>query len=253
MLLGHVLNQSRTYLLTNPEQAIDAVNLAVFEALLQRRLNGEPIAYILGRREFYGLEFYVTSDVLIPRPETELLVELALEYIPLNQPTRVLDLGTGSGAIALTLATLRPQALVTAIDSSLHALAVARHNAKALDVHNVYFIESDWLNSLDPAIPFDVIVSNPPYIASNDPHLQQGDLRFEPRQALQSGADGLQAIREITQKASTFLTRGGHLLFEHGYNQGAQCIALLLAQGYTDARCFRDFNGLDRVTSGNKS
>ena len=208
---------------------------------------------MLGQREFYGLDFSVTPDVLIPRPETELLVELALALIPSNQPTQVLDLGTGSGAIALTLAKLRPQALVTAVDASPQALAIARQNAAQLKVNNIRFIESDWFEALDPSSHFDLIVSNPPYVAENDPHLQQGDVRFEPLQALQSGADGLQDIRHIAQESLRFLPVNGHLLFEHGYNQKDACAALLHALGYSDIKCQRDLGGQDRVTSGKKS
>lgn len=253
VLLVHVLQKSRAYLLAHPELKIDDASLANFTALLNRRLTGEPIAYVLGQREFYGLDFKVSPDVLIPRPETELLVELALALIPSNQSTRVLDLGTGSGAIALTLAKLRPQALITAVDASPQALAIARQNAAQLNVHNVRFIESDWLEALDPSSHFDLIVSNPPYVAENDPHLQQGDVRFEPLQALQSGTDGLQDIRHIAQESLRFLALNGHLLFEHGYNQKDACAALLHALAYSDIKCQRDLGGQDRVTSGKKS
>ena len=253
VLLGHALKKPRAYLLAHPEVEIDDANLASFTALLNRRLTGEPIAYILGQREFYGFEFNVSPDVLIPRPETELLVELALALIPSNQARQVLDLGTGSGAIALTLAKLRPQALVTAVDASPQALAIARQNAIQLKVSNIRFIESDWFEALDPSSHFDLIVSNPPYVAGNDPHLQQGDVRFEPLQALQSGTDGLQDIRRIAKESLRFLPVNGHLLFEHGYNQKDACAALLRALGYSDIQCQRDLGGQDRVTSGKKS
>lgn len=253
ILLGHALKKSRAYLLAHPEVDLDDASLASFTALLNRRLTGEPIAYVLGQREFYGFEFKVSPDVLIPRPETELLVELALAHIPSDQPKRVLDLGTGSGAIALTLAKLRPQTFVTAVDASPQALAIARQNAAQLEVSNIGFIQSDWFSALDPDSHFDVIVSNPPYVAENDPHLQQGDVRFEPIQALQSGADGLQDIRRIAQEAPRFLPVNGHLLFEHGYNQKNECAALLRTLGYSDIKCHPDLGGQDRVTSGKKS
>lgn len=253
MLLGHVLNKSRAYLLAHPEAILDATNLAAFEALLLRRLAGEPIAYILGRREFYGLEFEVSPAVLIPRPETELLVELALERIPTQQPTRALDLGTGSGAIAITLARLRPQAQVTAVDVSPDALAIARHNAAHLGISNVRFIASDWFQGFDPQGQFDLIVANPPYIAENDPHLRQGDVRFEPLQALQSGADGLDAIRCIATESRRFLSARGQLMFEHGFDQQQACADLLASLGYADIACHRDLAGQARVSSGKNS
>jgi release factor glutamine methyltransferase len=253
VLLGHALKKSRAYLLAHPELDLDDASLAPFTALLNRRLTGEPIAYVLGQREFYGLEFSVTPDVLIPRPETELLVELALAHIPSDQPSQILDLGSGSGAIALTLAKLRPQALVTAVDVSPQALTITRQNATRLKVSNVCFIESDWFEALDPSRHFDLIVSNPPYVAQDDPHLRQGDVRFEPIRALQSGADGLQDIRRIAQESLRFLPVNGHLLFEHGYNQKDACAALLSALGYSAIKCQRDLAGQYRVTSGKKS
>jgi release factor glutamine methyltransferase len=253
VLLGQALHKSRAYLLAHPEAMLDAANLAAFEALLQRRLSGEPIAYILGRREFYGLEFAVSPAVLIPRPETELLVELALERIPTRQPTRVLDLGTGSGAIAITLAKLRPQALVTAVEVSPDALAIARHNAARLGISNVRFIASDWFQALDPSSQLDLIVANPPYIAAGDPHLQQGDVRFEPNSALQSGADGLDAIRLIAQEARRFLSPNGWLLLEHGFNQLGSCADILASFGYANIHCQRDLAGQPRVSSAKLS
>jgi len=220
---------------------------------LQRRLSGEPIAYILGQREFYGLEFTVSPAVLIPRPETELLVELALERIPTRQPTQVLDLGTGSGAIAVTLAKLRPQALVTAVDVSPDALAIARHNAERLGISNVRFIASDWFQGLAAHDRFELIVANPPYIAEDDPHLQQGDVRFEPNSALQSGAEGLDAIRLIAREARRFLSPNGWLLFEHGFDQPGACADILASFGYANIHCQRDLAGQPRVSSGKLS
>lgn len=253
VLLGHALNKPRAYLVAHPEAMLDAANLTAFEDQLQRRLAGEPIAYILGQREFYGFEFSVTPAVLIPRPETELLVELALEYIPTQQSTQILDLGTGSGAIAVTLAKLRPQALITAVDVSPDALAIARQNAARLGTDNIRFIASDWFQALDPASQFDLIIANPPYIAANDPHLQQGDVRFEPLNALQSGADGLDAIRRIAQESRRFLTPNGHLMFEHGYNQQEACANILASFAYAHINCQRDLAKQPRVSSGKKS
>ena len=253
ILLAHTFNKSRTYLLAHPEVTLHEVALSAFAALLQRRLKGEPLAYILGRREFYGLEFYVTPDVLIPRPETELLVELALALMPDQQPIQVLDLGTGSGAIALAIAKLRPCAVVTAVDSAPKALKVAQRNADRLALSNVRFIESDWFRGLNHSAPFNLIVSNPPYVAQNDPHLFQGDVQFEPRQALQSGADGLSDIRSIAQAAQRFLAPHGQLLLEHGYNQQVITKALLLSLGYTNVTGYHDFAGQPRVTCGKRA
>lgn len=253
VLLGHALNKPRAYLLAHPEAELDDNALAAFDALLQRRVSGEPIAYLLGRREFYGLEFEVNPAVLIPRPETELLVELALQDMPLDRPLQILDLGTGSGALAVTLAKLRPQAWVTALDVAPAALALARHNAARLDVRNIRFIESDWFQALEPGGQFQLIVANPPYIAENDPHLQQGDVRFEPRQALQSGVDGLQAIRHIVQDARRYLSPNGLILFEHGYNQASACADILASFGYGSIACHRDLAGQARVSGGSFS
>lgn len=253
ILLAHTLNKSRAYLLAYPETVLDQSVVSLFTGLLHRRLEGEPIAYILGQREFYGFEFCITPAVLIPRPETELLVDLALAHIPLQHPIQVLDLGTGSGAIAVTLAKLRPQALVTAVDISPCALAVARQNAARLGTSNVRFIESDWFEALDPNKQFDLIISNPPYIAVNDLHLQQGDVRFEPIGALHSGADGLDAIRHITQEFQRFSTLNGWLLFEHGFNQQRACADIMTLLDFTDVSCHLDLAGHPRVSGGKKS
>ncbi|NCP80130.1 MAG: peptide chain release factor N(5)-glutamine methyltransferase, partial [Gallionella sp.] len=193
-LLQHALNVNRAYLLAHPEQELDAAQTAAYRALLQRRLAGEPIAYILGEREFFGLKFKVSLATLIPRPETELLVYLALRHLP--QGGRVLDLGSGSGAIALSIVHARPDAEVTVVDASIEALAVARENARRLNIVNTRFVQSDWFARL-AGERFDLIVSNPPYIADGDAHLAQGDLRYEPRSALASGADGLDDLRRI--------------------------------------------------------
>ncbi|AVR94711.1 peptide chain release factor N(5)-glutamine methyltransferase [Pseudoduganella armeniaca] len=246
ILLCHALGLSRTGLITQSERALTADEAARLSGLLQRRLDGEPIAYIVGKREFYGLDFEVTPAVLIPRPETELLVELALERLPPRG--RVLDMGTGSGAIAVALAHTRPDAIVTALDVSHDALAVARRNAAAHGV-TVQFLHSDWFSAATSAT-FDLIVSNPPYIASGDRHLAEGDLRFEPAGALTDHADGLAALRRIVAGAPAHLAHGAWLLMEHGYDQSAAVQALLTAHGYTDVQSWHDLAGIARVTGG---
>jgi len=247
MLLQQVLGVNRAYLLAHPERALDEIQQATYRELLQRRLAGEPLAYILGEREFFGLSFKVTSATLIPRPDTELLVELALQRIP--QHGRVLDLGTGSGAIALSIAHSRPDAQMTAVDASADALEVARENARRLNIGNARFVHSDWFESL-ASERYDLIVSNPPYIEDADAHLQQGDLRFEPRSALASGADGLDDIRRIVSEAKEHLNDGGWLMFEHGYDQAARVRELLEICGFVEVFSARDLAGIDRVSGG---
>ena len=247
MLLQQVLGVNRAYLLAHPEQQLDETQQASYRALLQRRLAGEPLAYILGEREFFGLSFRVTPATLIPRPDTELLVELALQQLP--QHGCVLDLGTGSGAIALSIAHSRPDAQVTAVDASADALDVARENARRLNISNTRFVHSDWFTAL-AGEHYDLIVSNPPYIEDADAHLEQGDLRFEPRSALASGADGLDDIRRIVAGAQEHLDAGGWLMFEHGYDQAARARELLSASGYAGVFSARDLSGIERVSGG---
>lgn len=249
ILLCHVLGVARSWLIGHDRDDLADTPSQAYAALLERRLSGEPIAYIVGSREFFGLEFKTTQAVLIPRPETELLVELALARIPENQPCKVLDLGTGSGAIAISIARNRPLAEVTAVDQSMEALAVARENAARLGTYNLCLLESNWFGALEGQ-SFDLIVSNPPYVEAADPHLQQGDVRFEPRSALASGADGLDDIRRIAAAAPGYLKPGGWLLFEHGYNQGESCREILVQQGFSAVETFRDLAGLERVTLG---
>jgi cyclic pyranopterin phosphate synthase len=249
ILLQEALQVNRAYLLTHPEQALDASQHVRYEAMLERRLGGEPIAYILGEREFYGLDFKVTPATLIPRPETELLVELALHRIPQDAACRVLDLGTGSGAIALSIAHTRANADVVAVDASAEALAVAQKNVQRLNLKNVKLLRSDWFAALQGE-RFDLIVSNPPYVAANDIHLAQGDLRFEPRSALASGPDGLDDIRRIIAQTKDHLNPGGSLLFEHGYDQAEAVRALLAQAGFEAVFSEKDLSGVERVSGG---
>lgn len=246
-LLAHVLGRSHAWLLAFGEHAPDADAAGRFEALVDRRVAGEPVAYLTGQRGFWSLDLAVSPAVLIPRPETERLVELALERLPDDRPTRVLDLGTGSGAIALAIARERPLAQVTAIDASEAALAVARGNAARNGIGNVGFAHGDWYAGLDDP-HFELIASNPPYIALDDPHLAHGDLRFEPAIALSSGADGLDAIRTIVTGARDHLDPGGWLLVEHGWQQGAAVRALMTAAGLLQARTVPDLEQRERVT-----
>jgi release factor glutamine methyltransferase len=251
ILLMHVLGWRRTELITRDRETLPDDFVARFEALASRRLNGEPIAQLTGKREFFGLEFDVTPDVLIPRPETELLVETVLDVIEDKPNARVLDLGTGTGAIAISIAHARADARVWAVDRSAEALDVARRNATRLLAKNaVTFVESDWTAKVDPSLLFEVIVSNPPYIASDDPHLEQGDLRFEPRGALTDDADGLSAIRTIVETAPFLLAKNGALWIEHGYDQADAVRRLLIARGFTEVCSKNDLAGIERATGG---
>ena len=248
-LLLHALGQPRSWLFSHADDAPDAVVQAVYAGLLERRAGGEPVAYITGHRGFWTLDLEVTPATLIPRPETELLVELALERLPVMEPSRVADLGTGSGAVALAIARERPHASLVATDASAAALDVARRNAQRLNLPRVRFELGDWCTPLSGR-RFDVIVSNPPYIEADDPHLQRGDLRFEPAGALVSGDDGLDAIRRIVDAARTHLLPGGWLLLEHGWNQGAASRELLRALDYVEVFTARDLEQRDRVSGG---
>ena len=256
ILLMHVMQLTRTQLITQDQRTLDAQQAQQLSGLFQRRLQGEPIAYIVGQREFFGLMLEVTPDVLIPRPETELLVELALERLPDGQATpAVLDLGTGSGAIAIAIASMRPDAIVTALDVSAAALAVARRNAErhlAANLANFSLLQSDWYLALNdqPDQRFDLIVSNPPYIVEGDQHLSQGDLRFEPLNALTDHADGLSALRIIINGAVPYLKNGGWLLMEHGYDQAAAVQGLLQALPFESVQSWQDLAGIERVSGG---
>jgi release factor glutamine methyltransferase len=248
ILLCHATGLSRVQLITQGDRPLTPEEARRLDALVARRLGGEPIAYIVGKREFFGLDFQVGPAVLIPRPDTELIVELALERLPLG-PARLLDMGTGSGAIAVAVAHTRPDADVTALDVSPDALAVAQANAAANGAR-VRFLHSSWFDALAGAETFDVIASNPPYIAAGDAHLAQGDLRFEPVGALTDHADGLSALRIIVQGSPRHLAPGGWLLLEHGYDQAAAVRALLADGGFTDVQSWRDLGGIERVSGG---
>ncbi len=247
VLAMHVTGLSRAQLITRASDPLTAENRSQLEQLLARRARGEPVAYITGRREFWSMELAVTPDVLIPRPETELLVEQALARIPAGAGWTIADLGTGSGAVALAIAKERPRCRVLAIDASPAALVVARANAERLGIGNVEFRHGDWLAPL-AGERIEMLVSNPPYVAAGDPHLEQGDVRFEPRTALVAGADGLDAIRLIAAGSGTHLKPGGWLLLEHGDEQGSRIAQLLQAQGCRAIRCYQDLAALDRVT-----
>lgn len=249
LLLAHALGRDRSHLRAHADAGLAPGQAADFERLVAARARGEPIAYLTGKREFWSLELRVTPATLIPRPETELLVEQALALIPSGAAVDVLDLGTGSGAIALAIATERPRCHVTAVDVSPAALAVAQDNARRLHIANVEFLEGDWFAPL-AGRRFQVIVSNPPYVGASDPHLQQGDLRFEPGQALSSGDDGLRDIRRIVGDATGHLPEHGHLLLEHGHGQGSSVRALLQAAGFAGTRSIRDLSGHERVSAG---
>lgn len=246
VLLGFVLGQSRTYLYTWPERELSATQQSLLEELVARRASGTPVAYLVGEREFWSLPLQVNEHTLIPRPETELLVEQALARLP--RSGRALDLGTGTGAIALALVSERPDAEIWAVDASLEALKVARANVERLGLP-VQLVHSDWFAQLSGQ-RFHLIVSNPPYIAEADPHLGQGDVRFEPLTALASGRDGLTDIRQIVARAPAHLHPGGWLLFEHGYDQGAPVRELLTRAGFSSVETVQDYGGNDRVTLG---
>ena len=248
MIVGHVLNVSRAWMIAHDTDTIPADRLLQIQAMCKRRLSGEPMAYILGQREFMGLVFKTNPSVLIPRPDTELLVETAINLVKDRADVTVLDMGTGSGAIAVSIAHYCSLAKVTASDKSSEALAVALENARDLDVQ-VVFIESDWYAQI-PSGKFDLIVSNPPYIHSADNHLEQGDLRFEPPQALTDFSDGLAAIRTIIAGAGGFLHAGGWLWLEHGWDQAENVRALLRKAGFVNVESRKDLSGIERISGG---
>ena len=249
LMLCRATGLTRTQLRTYPEKEMSDAQQTQLSRWVERRLQGEPIAYILGDTEFYGLKLSVTTDTLIPRQDTELLVDAALELIPERAPWTVLDMGTGSGAIAIAIAHHRPIAQVTALDASKTALAVAQDNACELRLPSVRFMHSDWFSNLSHR-RFDLIVSNPPYIAQNDPHLQQTSLPYEPMSALTSGVDGLDDIRHLIAQAPKHLNSDGWLLLEHGYDQGVAVRQLMQSAGFNAIATHRDYGNNDRITLG---
>lgn len=249
LLLAHVLNVRRESVLAHPEGGVSEPIAAQFSTLVSRRLGGEPIAYLIGSREFYGLNLRITPDVLIPRPDTELLVEAALRRLVDASPGRVLDLGTGSGAVAIAIAKYRPRMQIEAIDVADAAVALATANARMLSVPNASFHQSNWYSACEQQ-SYDAIVSNPPYISSADPHLSEGDVQFEPGIALTPGEDGLAAIRSIVAGAASRLVPGGWLLFEHGYDQAKSCRRLMAKAGFVQIATLRDLAGIERVCEG---
>jgi release factor glutamine methyltransferase len=248
-LLLHVTGLTRATLIIRAHETLAPEYAARLDALLARRVHGEPVAYLTGTREFWSLPLTITPDVLIPRPETELLVEQALQRIPPDAAWLIADLGTGSGAVALAIASERPRCQVIATDASAAALAVARANGARLGIGNIEFRHGEWFAPL-AGETFGLIVSNPPYVAEGDPHLSQGDVRFEPPTALIAGADGLVAIRVIAHDARRHLRPGGSLLIEHGFDQAAAMRALLTDIGYREATTFTDLQGHSRVSAG---
>lgn len=250
VLLAHVLQCNKTHLYTWPEKLLQPSELEVYEQLLDRRVKGEPVAYLLGYKEFWSLELQVNRSTLIPRPETELLVEKALSLIPIAEPYQVIDLGTGTGAIALAIASERPVSQVIGCDMEQKAVALAGLNQEALAIRNVSFIQSDWCSSLTDAV--DIIVSNPPYIDVEDPHLKQGDVRFEPRSALVAEDNGLADIKIISAQVLGILKQNGWLLLEHGFEQGSAVRSILQAAGYQSIETDCDLANLERITYGQK-
>lgn len=250
LLMGHSLNRDRAWLYAHARDDLDPDQRSRFEALVLRRQRGEPIAYITGSREFYGRDFLVSPAVLIPRPETELLVDLALARLPQTR-CRVVDVGTGSGCIALTLAAERPGWQITAVDISPAALEVCASNSQRLGLEQVRLLQGDLLGPVQDE-PFDAIVSNPPYVAANDPHLEQGDLRFEPQAALSAGPMGLAVIDRLIDQATGRLRPGGWLMLEHGHDQGRAVVDRMLRAGLHDVRTHPDLAGVDRVTLGQR-
>ncbi|MDE2070795.1 MAG: peptide chain release factor N(5)-glutamine methyltransferase [Gammaproteobacteria bacterium] len=248
-LLAHALQTRRSHLFAHPEQCVERDTLRRFARLVGARSQGRPVAYLTGEREFWSLSLKVNPATLIPRPETELLLEQTLYFVPTAARWQLLDLGTGSGAIALALAKERPHCRITATDISRPALAVAGKNAAALGIANVEFLQGEWFAPL-PGRRYRVIVSNPPYVPDGDPHLDTGDLRFEPQRALNGGPDGLAMIRKIVQQAPAHLDPGGMLMLEHGNDQATRVRDLLSAAGFSGIQTFRDLAGTERASTG---
>lgn len=247
LLLAHTLGKTQTYLIAWPEAIISEEDFKAFSDLIASRKAGQPIAYLTGSKEFWSLDFKVTPDVLIPRPDTELLVETVLNLCNDIPKARILDLGTGSGAIAVALASELPNATIVATDFSEKALPVAKENAAKHRIENIEFIQSDWYAGI-PVQPFDFIVSNPPYIRNDDPHLQT-DIRFEPHSALVAEENGLADIEKIVSDVSQYLTNGGYLLIEHGFDQSQEVLAILSKQ-FSETRTLKDYANNDRLSIG---
>lgn len=252
LLLAHVMDSSRTQLRTWPERVLTEQQLTTYSMLIDKRLHGQPIAYLIGKQGFWSLDLMVTSHTLIPRPETELLVELALDRIPVDCHWRIADLGTGTGAIALALAQERPLCQFLATDKFDDALEVARENARENNITNIQFIKSNWFEKLLTHPPFHMIVSNPPYIPQADPHLQQGDVRFEPDSALVSGVSGLDDIASIIQQSTAHLKKDAWLLIEHGYDQSEAVVNLMQTSLFHSISDINDLNQQPRVIMGRK-
>jgi release factor glutamine methyltransferase len=252
VLAAHAWQVDAAWLIAHDTDQVTPTQQHAIECMVARRKAGEPVAYILGEREFFGLTFSVTSAVLIPRPDTELLVDAALQRLPEHTPCRILDLGTGSGAVAIALARQRPMAAVVAVEASAEALAVAQANARQLGADNVHCVSGNWFSELGVK-KFDMIVANPPYIPAADPHLDTGDLRFEPRSALAAGPAGLDDLGVIIAAAPAHLAPEGWLLVEHGWNQGGDCRALFEIRGYSEVHTLRDLAGQERVSLGRHS
>jgi len=249
ILLALTLQKPRTWLYTWPEHIPSLPEQHMYLDLLRRRQSGEPVAYLTHRREFFGLELKINHHVLVPRPETETLVQCVLDVLADNSAARIADLGTGSGAVALALASQKTQARIVATDASSDALALARENAERLGIDNVTFMAGDWLAPLS-GLTFDLIASNPPYIAEDDPHLSRDGVRFEPKPALVSGKDGLDAIRQLVTESPACLETGGWLMIEHGFDQGEAVRGLFTQAGFVDVKTHRDLGGNERVTIG---
>ena len=252
ILLAHIMSKTRTWMYAHPETMLTKPQLLIFQKLVARRSLGTPVAYLTGIREFWSLPLKVNEETLIPRPETELLVELTLTMVTNQSNAQILDLGTGSGAIALALARERPDWQITACDCSSGALQTAQENAVLLNLKNISFYQSDWFSKIITPPLFHAIVSNPPYIAANDPHLSEGDLRFEPQLALISGTSGLSALEHIIKHSIARLEPEGLLLIEHGFSQKVAVTSMLKDYGYVDVECWQDLHGNDRVSGGRR-
>ncbi len=251
ILFCDVMQFDRSRIYSHPEQIVPEDKSALFQSLLEQRQLGHPIAHLTGKKEFWSLELAINEDTLIPRPETELLVETALQIIPEDAVFNIMDLGTGSGAIAIAIASERPDCKIVATDINTNALAIAAKNAETHQIENIQFFISDWYQNI-PLQAFDLIVSNPPYIKQEDEHLSQGDVRFEPELALVSGADGMQAINIVLENAKRYLASDAYLLIEHGYDQKPLVQEAFLKHDFKRIKTFQDLSGQDRITLGYK-